>query len=46
MATVTTLKIAEKRREAKGNGERERYIKLYADSQRIAMRAKTSLSEQ
>ena len=46
MATVTTLKIAEKRREAKGNGERERYIQLYADSQIIAMRAKTSLSEQ
>ena len=34
------LKIAEKRKEAKGKGERERYIQLNAEFQRIAMRDK------
>ena len=33
------LQIAEKRREAKGKGEKERYTHLNADFQRIAMRA-------
>ena len=31
-----TLKIAEKRREAKGKREKERYVHLNADFQRIA----------
>ena len=35
-----TLQIAEKRREAKGNGEKERYIHLNAEFQRIARRDK------
>ena len=34
------LQIAEKRREAKGKGERERYIQLNAEFQRIARRDK------
>ena len=34
------LQIAEKRREAKGKGEKERYIHLNAESQRIARRGK------
>ena len=34
------LQIAEKRREAKGNGEKERYIHLNAEFQRIARRDK------
>ena len=34
------LKIAEKRKEAKGKGERERYIQLNAEFQRIARRDK------
>ena len=33
------LQIAEKGREAKGKGEKERYTHLNADFQRIAMRA-------
>ena len=33
-----TLQIAEKRREAKGKGEKERYTHLNAEFQRIAMR--------
>ena len=42
-----TLQIAEKRREAKGKGEKERYIHLNAEFQRIARRDKTSfLSDQ
>ena len=42
-----TLKIAEKRREAKGKGEKERYKHLNADFQRIARRDKKAfLSEQ
>ena len=34
------LQIAEKRREAKGKGEKERYIHLHAEFQRIARRDK------
>ena len=40
-------KIAEKRRESKGKGEKERYIHLNAEFQRIARRdKKVFLSEQ
>ena len=34
------LQIAEKRREVKGKGEKERYIQLNAEFQRIARRDK------
>ena len=34
------LQIAEKRREAKGKGEKERYIHLHAEFQRTARRDK------
>ena len=37
------LKIAEKRREAKGKGEKERYTHLNAKFQRIARRDKKAL---
>ena len=41
------LQIAEKRREAKGKGEKERYIHLNAEFQRIARRdTKTFLTDQ
>ena len=41
------LETAEKRREAEGKGEKERYIHLNAELQRIARRVKkTFLSEQ
>jgi len=40
------LQIAEKRREVKGKGERERYIQLKAEFQRIATRDKAFLHEQ
>ena len=41
------LQITEKRKEAKGKGEKERYIHLNAEFQRIARREKkTFLSEQ
>ena len=41
------LQIAEKRRETKGKGEKERYIHLNAEFQRIARRdKKVLLSEQ
>ena len=41
------LQIAEKGREVKGNGERERYTQLNAEFQRIARRDKKAiLSEQ
>ena len=41
------LQIAEKRREVKGKGERERYTQLNAEFQRIAKRDKTAfLSDQ
>ena len=36
------LQIAEKRREAKGKGKKERYTHLNAEFQRIAMRDKKS----
>ena len=38
--------IAEKRREVKGKGEKERYIHLNAEFQRIPRRDKKDLSEQ
>ena len=42
-----TLQTAEKRREAKGKGEKERYKHLNAEFQRIARRdKKTCLSDQ
>ena len=42
-----TLQIAEKRREVKGKGEKERYTHLNAECQRIARRAKKDfLSDQ
>ena len=37
------LQIAEKRRKAKGKGEKERYTHLNADFQRIARRDKKAL---
>ena len=40
------LQIAEKRREAKGKGEKERYTHLNAELQRIAWREKAFLSDQ
>ena len=45
--SVEALQIAEKRREAKGKGEKERYTCLNADFQRIARRdKKVFLSDQ
>ena len=42
-----TLQIAEKRREVEGKGEKERYIHLNAEFQRIARRDKKAfLSDQ
>ena len=38
--SAEALKIAEKRREAKGKGEKERYTHLNAELQRIARRDK------
>ena len=40
------LRIAEKRWEAKGKGEKERYAHLNSEFQRIAMRDKAFLSDQ
>ena len=40
------LKIAVKRREAEGKGEKERYTHLNAELQRIARRDKALLSDQ
>ena len=40
------LQIAEKRREMKGKGEKERYIHLNTEFQRIARRDKKTLSDQ
>ena len=40
------LQIAEERREAKGKGEKARYIHLNAESKRIAWRDKAFLSDQ
>ena len=39
------LQVAEKRREAKGKGEKKRYIHLKAEFQRIARRDKKASSE-
>ena len=39
------LKIAEKRREAKGKGDKERYTHLNAEFQRIARRDEKSLPQ-
>jgi len=39
------LQIPEKRRDAKGKGEKERYIYLNAEFQRIARRNKESLPQ-
>ena len=45
--TEETFQIAEKRREAKGKGEKERYKHVNAEFQRIARRdKKTFLSDQ
>ena len=38
--SIKALKVAEKRREAKGKGEKERYIHLNTEFQRIARRDK------
>ena len=47
MAIWKALKIAEKRREAKGKEEKERYIHVNAELQRIARRGKKAfLSDQ
>ena len=43
MAVWGGLQITEKRREAKGKGEKERYIHLNAEFQRIARRDKKAL---
>ena len=43
--TEEDLQIAEKRREAKGKGEKERYMHLNAEFQRIAMRDLKSLPQ-
>ena len=40
ITTQEVLQIAEKRREAKGKGEKERYTYLKAEFQRIARRDK------
>ena len=40
MAVQEALQIAKKRREAKGNGEKDRYIHMNAEFQRIARRDK------
>ena len=41
--SVEALQIVEKRREAKGKGEKERYTPLNAEFQRIARGDRTSL---
>ena len=41
-----TLQIAEKRREVKGKGEKERYTHLNAELQRIAWRDMKAFSDQ
>ena len=46
MLSEEALQIAEKRREAKGKGDRERYTQMNAEFQRIARRDKKAfLSE-
>ena len=42
--TEEALQIVEKRREAKGKGEKERYIHLNAELQRITRRDKKAFS--
>ena len=44
--SIYILQMAEKRREAKGKGEKERYTHLNAEFQRLARRDKKALSEQ
>ena len=47
ITTQEVLQIAEKRREAKGKGEKERYTHLNAEFQRIARRGREAfLSDQ
>ena len=46
MSEEAVLQIAEKRREAKSKGERERYTQLNAELQRRARRDKKVLREQ
>ena len=47
MVSEEALQIAEKRREAKGKGEKERYVPLNEEFQRIARKdKKTFLSNQ
>ena len=47
MRSEEVLQITEKRREAKGKGERERYTQMNAEFQRIVKREKkTFLSKQ
>ena len=47
MVSEEALQMAEKRREAKGKGEKERYIHLNAEFQRILSREKKAfLSDQ
>ena len=47
MVSEEALQMAEKRREAKGKGEKERYIHLNAEFQRISSREKKAfLSDQ
>ena len=41
--SVEALQIVEKRREAKGKGEKERYTHLNAELQRIARRDKKAI---
>ena len=43
MLSEEALQMAEKRREAKGKGEKERYKHLKAEFQRTARRDKSSL---
>ena len=45
IVVLEALEIAEKRREAKGKGEKERYTHLNVEFQRIARRDKKALSE-
>ena len=45
MVSKETLHIAEKRREVKGKGEKERYTHLNAEFQGIAKRDKESLPQ-
>ena len=44
--SVEALQIAEKRREEKGKGEREKYTQLNAEFQRTARRNKKTFSSE